>query len=79
MQLHIRLSAQHKHNDAKNQEHHSRAKVHIQTHSCPLFNANILTCRIFPRSIVTTYDGDEDIHRAFEAGAQGYIIKGDAG
>ncbi|HVM93064.1 MAG TPA: response regulator transcription factor [Terriglobales bacterium] len=26
--------------------------------------------------IVTTYDGDEDIHRAFEAGAQGYIIKG---
>lgn len=26
--------------------------------------------------IVTTYDGDEDIHRALEAGAQGYVIKG---
>jgi DNA-binding NarL/FixJ family response regulator len=26
--------------------------------------------------VVTTYEGDEDIHRAFEAGAQGYIIKG---
>jgi DNA-binding NarL/FixJ family response regulator len=26
--------------------------------------------------IVTTYDRDEDIHRALEAGAQGYIIKG---
>ena len=26
--------------------------------------------------VVTTYDGDEDIHRAQEAGAQGYIIKG---
>lgn len=26
--------------------------------------------------IVTTYEGDEDIHRALEAGAQGYIIKG---
>lgn len=26
--------------------------------------------------VVTTYDGDEDIHRALEAGAQGYIIKG---
>jgi DNA-binding NarL/FixJ family response regulator len=32
-----------------------------------------------PRSrfiVVTTYDGDEDIHRALEAGAQGYVIKG---
>jgi DNA-binding NarL/FixJ family response regulator len=32
-----------------------------------------------PRSrfiILTTYEGDEDIHRALEAGAQGYIIKG---
>jgi DNA-binding NarL/FixJ family response regulator len=34
---------------------------------------------IEPRSrfiVVTTYDGDEDIHRALEAGAQGYVIKG---
>jgi len=33
----------------------------------------------FPRArfiVVTTYEGDEDIHRALEAGAQGYIIKG---
>jgi DNA-binding NarL/FixJ family response regulator len=33
----------------------------------------------FPRArfiVVTTYDGDEDIHRALEAGAQGYVIKG---
>lgn len=26
--------------------------------------------------ILTTYEGDEDIHQAFEAGAQGYVIKG---
>ena len=26
--------------------------------------------------VLTTYEGDEDIHRAFEAGAQGYVIKG---
>jgi len=26
--------------------------------------------------VVTTYDGDEDIHRALEAGAQRYVIKG---
>jgi DNA-binding NarL/FixJ family response regulator len=26
--------------------------------------------------ILTTYDGDEDIHRALEAGAQAYILKG---
>jgi DNA-binding NarL/FixJ family response regulator len=26
--------------------------------------------------VLTTYDGDEDIHRALEAGAQGYVIKG---
>jgi DNA-binding NarL/FixJ family response regulator len=25
--------------------------------------------------VVTTYDGDEDIHRALEAGAQAYILK----
>ena len=25
--------------------------------------------------LVTTYDGDEDIHRALEAGAQGYILR----
>lgn len=33
----------------------------------------------FPRArfiVVTTYEGDEDIHRALEAGAQGYVIKG---
>lgn len=26
--------------------------------------------------VLTTYEGDEDIHRAFEAGAKGYVIKG---
>jgi DNA-binding NarL/FixJ family response regulator len=26
--------------------------------------------------VLTTYEGDEDIHRALEAGAQGYVIKG---
>jgi DNA-binding NarL/FixJ family response regulator len=26
--------------------------------------------------VVTTYEGDVDIHRALEAGAQGYVIKG---
>jgi two-component system, NarL family, response regulator len=26
--------------------------------------------------VVTTYEGDEDIHRAMEAGARGYVIKG---
>jgi DNA-binding NarL/FixJ family response regulator len=26
--------------------------------------------------VLTTYDGDADIHRALEAGAQGYVIKG---
>ena len=26
--------------------------------------------------IVTTYDGDEDIHRAIQAGASGYLLKG---
>jgi DNA-binding NarL/FixJ family response regulator len=33
----------------------------------------------YPRArfiVVTTYEGDEDIHRALEAGAQGYVIKG---
>src|SRR6267154_944249 len=25
--------------------------------------------------VLTTYDGEEDIHRALEAGAQGYVIK----
>ena len=31
----------------------------------------------FPQSkfvVLTTYEGDEDIHRALEAGAKGYII-----
>lgn len=26
--------------------------------------------------VVTTYDGDEDIHQAMEAGASGYLVKG---
>jgi len=33
----------------------------------------------FPQArfvVLTTYEGDEDIHRALEAGAKGYIIKG---
>lgn len=33
----------------------------------------------FPASgfiVLTTYDGDEDIHRALKAGAQGYLLKG---
>ena len=25
--------------------------------------------------VLTTYDGDEDIHRALEAGAQAYLLK----
>jgi len=40
----------------------------------------ILTIRSrFPTDkfvVLTTYEGDEDIHRALEAGAKGYIIKG---
>jgi DNA-binding NarL/FixJ family response regulator len=34
---------------------------------------------ISPRArviVLTTYEGDEDIHRALEAGARGYLIKG---
>jgi two-component system, NarL family, response regulator len=34
---------------------------------------------IYPQArfiVVTTYEGDADIHRALEAGAQGYVIKG---
>ena len=33
----------------------------------------------YPRArfvVLTTYEGDADIHRALEAGAQGYVIKG---
>lgn len=33
----------------------------------------------FPTSrfiVLTTYEGDEDIHKALEAGAQGYLLKG---
>jgi two-component system NarL family response regulator len=26
--------------------------------------------------VLTTYDGDEDIHRALQAGARGYLLKG---
>ncbi len=35
--------------------------------------------RDFPHSrfiVLTTFDGDEDIHRAFQAGAQAYLLKG---
>jgi DNA-binding NarL/FixJ family response regulator len=35
--------------------------------------------KIHPRLrfiVLTTYEGDEDIHRALEAGAQGYLLKG---
>jgi DNA-binding NarL/FixJ family response regulator len=35
--------------------------------------------RVHPQArfvVLTTYEGDEDIHQALEAGAQGYIIKG---
>ena len=35
--------------------------------------------REFPQSrfiVLTTFDGDEDIHRAIQAGAQGYLLKG---
>jgi len=39
-------------------------------------------CSRFPAArvlIVTTVDGDDDIHKAFEAGAQGYALKTSAG
>jgi two-component system NarL family response regulator len=29
--------------------------------------------------VLTTYDGDEDIHRALDAGARGYLLKGMSG
>src|SRR6185437_2416749 len=29
-----------------------------------------------PIIVLTTYDGDEDIHRALDAGARGYLLKG---
>ena len=35
--------------------------------------------RVHPQArfvVLTTYEGDEDIHQALDAGAQGYIIKG---
>jgi DNA-binding NarL/FixJ family response regulator len=35
--------------------------------------------RDYPRSrvvVLTTYEGDEDVHQALEAGAQGYLLKG---
>ena len=40
--------------------------------------ATIAIRREFPRAriiMLTTYDGDEDIHRALDAGAQGYLLK----
>ena len=42
-------------------------------------DAIIVIRRQFPQArfvVLTTYEGDEDIHRALEAGAKGYIIKG---
>lgn len=36
----------------------------------------------FPQArviVLTTYDGDEDIHRALQAGARGYLLKGMSG
>lgn len=36
----------------------------------------------FPKAriiVLTTYDGDEDIHRALDAGARGYLLKGMSG
>ena len=33
-------------------------------------------CPVARFVVLTTYEGDEDIHRALEAGAKGYIIKG---
>src|SRR6516164_7702425 len=41
--------------------------------------ATIQIRKVFPAAriiVLTTYDGDEDIHRALEAGAQGYLLKG---
>ena len=35
--------------------------------------------KLYPKMrfiVLTTYDGDEDIHRALEAGAQAYLLKG---
>src|SRR5258708_5225158 len=40
--------------------------------------ATIQIRREFPTAriiVLTTYEGDEDIHRALEAGAQGYLLK----
>ncbi len=40
--------------------------------------ATIAIRREFPHAriiMLTTYDGDEDIHRALDAGAQGYLLK----
>jgi DNA-binding NarL/FixJ family response regulator len=34
------------------------------------------TCAAARFVVLTTYEGDADIHRALEAGAQGYVIKG---
>src|SRR6266478_5675990 len=42
-------------------------------------DATIQIRKEFPAAriiVLTTYEGDEDIHRALEAGAQGYLIKG---
>ena len=41
-------------------------------------DATIAIRREFPRAriiMLTTYDGDEDIYRALDAGAQGYLLK----
>jgi DNA-binding NarL/FixJ family response regulator len=39
-------------------------------------------CRLDPTArvlVLSTFDGDEDIHRALEAGAAGYLLKQDSG
>lgn len=41
--------------------------------------ATLAICQRWPATrvlIVTTFDGDEDIHRAIQAGASGYLLKG---
>ena len=41
--------------------------------------ATLRICQSQPRTrilVVTTYEGDEDVHRAIQAGASGYLLKG---
>jgi len=44
--------------------------------------ATIEICRLRPTArvlMLTTFDGDEDIHQALQAGAQGYVLKNSTG